>query len=129
MFDAANEVLTKHGSIVRLGQRAFSILRALLKAEGATVTKAALMDAAWPGMAVEESNLTVQMTALRRCLKDGHSGDGWIATVPRSGYRFVRLGHADAKDPVSSAPVVRQTTVAITPFIEPERRSRAGTFC
>jgi TolB-like protein/Flp pilus assembly protein TadD len=47
------------------------------------------MQAAWPGLAVEESNLTVQIAAIRRVLGEEPGGDRWIETLPRRGYRFV----------------------------------------
>ena len=47
------------------------------------------MDAAWPGLAVEEGNLTVQISALRKTLADAPGGGQWIETVARRGYRFV----------------------------------------
>ena len=46
------------------------------------------MEAAWPGLDVEESNLTVQIAALRRAL-DQEGGGRWIETLPRRGYRYV----------------------------------------
>jgi len=48
-----------------------------------------LIDAAWSGLVVEESNLTVQIAALRRVLGVEPGGDKWIETLPRRGYRFV----------------------------------------
>ena len=49
-----------------------------------------LIDAAWPGQAVEDSNLTVQIAALRRVLGEATpGGDRWIETMPRHGYRFI----------------------------------------
>ena len=47
------------------------------------------MEAAWPGLAVEDSNLTVQIAALRRALGEVPGGESWIATLRRRGYRFV----------------------------------------
>jgi DNA-binding winged helix-turn-helix (wHTH) protein len=44
---------------------------------------------AWPNQAVEESNLTVQIAALRRVLGQAPGGDRWIETMPRRGYRFI----------------------------------------
>src|ERR1700692_2098621 len=69
---------------VTLGSRGGALLRVLLEAEGAVVSKDTLIDAAWPGLAIEESNLTVQIAAVRRAI-----GDHWIATVSRRGYRFI----------------------------------------
>ena len=53
------------------------------------VSKDALINAAWSGLAVEESNLTVQIAALRRVLAAEAGGDSWIETLPRRGYRYV----------------------------------------
>ena len=66
----------------------------LLECEGKPVSKDALFDAAWPGLAVEDSNLTVQIAALRRAFGEV-GGSEWIETLPRRGYRYV--GPAVAK--------------------------------
>ena len=50
---------------------------------------AGVIELAWPGLAVEESNLTVQIGALRRVLGEEPGGERWIETLPRRGYRFV----------------------------------------
>src|SRR3954462_1181230 len=72
-----------------LGQRAVALLWLLLAQPGAPVSKDALINAAWPGLAVEESNLTVQIAALRRVLAAEAGGERWIETLPRRGYRYV----------------------------------------
>ena len=59
------------------------MLRTLVERAGAPVSKDALIEAAWPGLAVEESNLTVQIAALRRALGEVPGGEGWIVTLPR----------------------------------------------
>lgn len=82
-LDSARETLEGEGGPAPIGTRGLALLRVLAQAGGAVVSKAALLDAAWPGLAVEESNLTVQIAGLRRCL-----GDHLIATVPRRGYRL-----------------------------------------
>jgi hypothetical protein len=53
------------------------------------VPKAGIIDAAWPGVVVEESNLAVPISALRRVLSQAPGGDSWIETLARRGYRFV----------------------------------------
>src|SRR5262249_21963064 len=68
--------------------RAVALLRILIERAGAPVSKDTLMEAAWPGLAVEESNLTVQIAALRRVLREESGGERWIETLPRRGYRF-----------------------------------------
>jgi DNA-binding winged helix-turn-helix (wHTH) protein len=64
------------------------VLHALLDANGHAVTKAKLIDFAWPGAVVEESNLSVQIASLRKLLGPTPDGGDWIATVARIGYRF-----------------------------------------
>ena len=66
-----------------------ALLRLLLQQAGTPVAKDALIAAAWPGLAVEDSNLTVQVAALRRLFEERADGDGWIETLPRRGYRYV----------------------------------------
>jgi DNA-binding winged helix-turn-helix (wHTH) protein len=56
---------------------------ALAAAAGETVGKTALLDHVWPGLTVEENNLQVHISALRKTL-----GEGWIITVPGRGYRL-----------------------------------------
>jgi len=87
-LDADRGVLTRDGAPVDAGHRAVRLLQALLRAEGRAVTKAELMDAAWSGLVVEESNLSVQVAALRKLLGDSPAGRPWIATIARVGYRF-----------------------------------------
>jgi TolB-like protein len=83
------ETLFRGTEVVALSQRAVALLRTLIDRAGAPVSKDALMEAAWPGLAVEDSNLTVQIAALRRALGEVPGGEGWIATLPRRGYRFI----------------------------------------
>jgi DNA-binding winged helix-turn-helix (wHTH) protein len=92
-----NGTLFRDGELIAIGQRGALLLGALLKDPGQVRTKAELMDAVWPGTAVEESNLSVQIAALRKLLGRGPDGGEWIATVPRVGYRFVgQVGAAAA---------------------------------
>jgi TolB-like protein len=88
-LDADSGVLFRGDAPVALGQRAIALLRLLIERAGTPVSKGALIEAAWPGIAVEESNLTVQIAALRRAFAEEAGGQGWIETMPRRGYRFV----------------------------------------
>jgi DNA-binding winged helix-turn-helix (wHTH) protein len=74
---------------VRLGSRAFDILAALVERAGEVVGKEQLIARAWPQTFVEESNLKIQMSALRRALGDGQRGNRYVLTVPGRGYNFV----------------------------------------
>lgn len=86
--DRRRKILLKDGEAVPLAQKAILLLDALLSADGRVVPKAELMDIAWQGRNVEESNLSVQIAALRKCLGTRSDGTDWIVTVPRVGYRF-----------------------------------------
>ncbi|HVY19673.1 MAG TPA: winged helix-turn-helix domain-containing protein [Bauldia sp.] len=110
-----HSTLLRDGAPVALSARAIALLRALLQAEGEPVTKAALMDAAWPGASVEESNLTVQIAALRKVLGASDSNEDWIATVPRLGYRLMRAP-AQVAAAAPSAPADAKPAVAVLPF-------------
>jgi DNA-binding winged helix-turn-helix (wHTH) protein/TolB-like protein/tetratricopeptide (TPR) repeat protein len=71
-----------------IGRRALDVLCVLLDRQGQLVTKHELMDAAWAGLTVEENNLTVQISALRRLLDRG-AERSCIETIPGRGYRFL----------------------------------------
>jgi TolB-like protein len=87
-LDASRGTLLRDGEPVPLGHRAVSLLQALVCANGEIVTKSELIDAGWPNLVVEESNLSVQIAALRKVLGDIHDGRNPIATIARVGYRF-----------------------------------------
>ena len=72
-----------HGEPAALGSRAFEVLRALLERRERVVSKDELMQLAWPGVVVEENNLSVQVAALRKLL-----GASVITTVAGRGYQF-----------------------------------------
>src|SRR5277367_6584349 len=74
---------------VRLGSRAFDILTALVERAGEVVSKEELIARAWPGTFVEETNLKIQVGALRRALGDGQGGNRYIVNVVGRGYNFV----------------------------------------
>ena len=109
--------LLRDGEPLAVGGRGVRLLEALLKCPGEVVTKADLMDAAWPGTAVEESNLSVQIAFIRKLLGASPDGGEWIATIPRIGYRFV--GVCDAAQPDLTPPEPKappKPTLAVLPF-------------
>ncbi len=88
-LDPDARVLTHDGNPVALGARAVAVLAVLVGRAGEYVPKADIMDAAWPGLVVEEANLAVQISAIRRALAGVHGGEAWVETLARRGYRFV----------------------------------------
>ena len=76
---------------VAISSRGLNILGVLIERAGQVVSKDEIIAAVWPGAVVEESNLTVQISALRRALERGRPNGRCIQTVPRRGYRFAAL--------------------------------------
>lgn len=124
IFDAEHGLLLRDGEPQPLGQRGLKVLQTLLEARGRVVDKATLFELAWPGLVVEESNLSVQIAALRKLLGQAPDGTDWIVTAPRLGYRLVgsvALGEVAAnasRDAVlAEEPVSEQRpSIAVMPF-------------
>jgi TolB-like protein len=120
-LDAATSTLFHRGEATLLGSRGAALLRALLERAEKPVSKDALIEAAWPGLSVEDSNLTVQIAALRRVLEQG-GGANWIETLPRRGYRYVGppAMRADTNAPANAQaealPVPSKPSIAVLPF-------------
>jgi adenylate cyclase len=109
-LDVQGETLFRDTEPVALSKRAVALLGILVERAGALVSKDALIGAAWPGLAVEDSNLTVQIAALRRALGEVPGGDSWIATLPRKGYRFVGPAVTKSEALVPATPTVDAAT-------------------
>ncbi|WP_168791462.1 ATP-binding protein [Paraburkholderia aromaticivorans] len=84
--DLASRELFLDGQPVRIGSRAFDILAVLIGANGALVSKSAMLERVWPDTIVEENNLQVHMSALRKVLGESRN---LIQTVSGRGYRLV----------------------------------------
>src|SRR2546423_12054381 len=88
-FRGAEPRLLEGDQPVRLGSRAFDILATLLQRPGEVIGKDELISLTWPKTFVEDANLKIQISALRRALGDGQGGRRYIATIPGRGYNFV----------------------------------------
>ena len=121
-LDADAEILFRGAEPIVLGRRAVALLRLLLERAGAPVSKDALIEAAWPGLAIEDSNLTVQIAALRRVFDETDGGAGWIETMSRRGYRYVGPAIATGNSPAEAIPgtlplaLPDKPSVAVLPF-------------
>ena len=120
-LDLAGLTLRQAGQVVRVGQRAIHLLAALAEANGETVSKPRLMDRAWPGLFVEEANLSVQVSQLRRLLGRRDDGRDWIVTVPGLGYRF-------ALDRPTAAESAGWPGLVVMPFTHGEGDADMGYF-
>jgi DNA-binding winged helix-turn-helix (wHTH) protein len=104
-LDAKAKILFRGSEPLPVGKRAVSLLRVQVERAGAPVSKDTLIELVWSGLAVEESNLKVQIAALRRALGEVPGGEDWIVTLPRRGYRFVGPAVTKSEAQVSAAPM------------------------
>jgi DNA-binding winged helix-turn-helix (wHTH) protein/TolB-like protein/Flp pilus assembly protein TadD len=88
-LDAGERILARDGEPVTLPAKAFDLLVVLLENNGRLVGKDELYQRVWTDQIVEESNLTVQMSALRKALGERRDNPRYIVTVPGHGYRFI----------------------------------------
>lgn len=88
-IDRARRLAVYAGTHLHLTPKAFDLLVLLARRPDRDISKAELKDALWPGLRVEESNLTQTVFMLRKALRDAGCETEMIATVPRVGYRFV----------------------------------------
>jgi len=111
-------------------RRAIALLRALIERSGAMVSKDPQIKAAWPNQAVEESNLTVQIAALR-VLGETPVGSRWIETMPRRGYRFAGPVFIAEEKGASEAPALGSAASGPmpTPRHNAKRRQLTAMFC
>jgi DNA-binding winged helix-turn-helix (wHTH) protein/Tol biopolymer transport system component len=134
-LDADERVLRREGSPVALPPKAFDVLLVLVSQHGHIVEKEALLKAAWPDAFVEEGNLPVNVSLLRKALGDDRqNGNRYIETVPRRGYRFVadvvqieREATGRAKGANSALPVA-DTPSLEAPALVPARLARKAVL-
>src|SRR5471030_342408 len=113
---ASQRLLLEGDRPVRLGSRAFDILVALLEHPGEVVDKEQLIARAWPQTFVEEANLKIQVSALRRALGDGQGGHRYVVTVPGRGYNFVAAVRREERSRVPLARTSVPSAVHNLPF-------------
>lgn len=82
-LDTAEKVLRRNGAVVSLTPKAVSMLELLVRREGAVVSRSEMIEEVWPDTFVEEANLTVTISMLRKAL-----GESYIRTIPKRGYAF-----------------------------------------
>ena len=88
VLDTAQHVLTRLKEPVPLTKKTYDLLLVLIESKGRMLPKDELIKALWPNSFVEESNLTQQVSALRKVLGEAAGEDRYIVTVPGKGYRF-----------------------------------------
>jgi DNA-binding winged helix-turn-helix (wHTH) protein/Tfp pilus assembly protein PilF/TolB-like protein len=116
-LDEVNRLLTRDGEEIALPARSFDSLLMLVRRHGQLVTKAEMMDAVWAKSFVEESNLTVAISTLRRALNEDPNDRKFIQTVSGRGYRFI--GQVVVEEPGVEAPAVEAVAAASEASVAP----------
>jgi DNA-binding winged helix-turn-helix (wHTH) protein/alpha-beta hydrolase superfamily lysophospholipase len=87
-LDVRERRLSRGGEVIPLRLKVFDTLLVLVENAGRLVTKQELLDRVWPETTVEENNLNHNVSVLRKALGEKATGQQYIETVPRVGYRF-----------------------------------------
>lgn len=129
-LDPGEHLLFREGEPVPITPKSFELLAALVERRGHLMTKEELLGRVWPDSFVEEANLSVKMSELRRVLGEVPGEKQFIETVPRRGYRFVADVAEVRRDEPADEPAVVNDSRAVTTEISPagpieskERRS------
>jgi DNA-binding winged helix-turn-helix (wHTH) protein/Flp pilus assembly protein TadD len=106
-LDARRRLVWRQDALLEVAPRAVDLLAALVAEAGEVVPKEELLRRVWPDTFVEEANLSVNVSILRKALGEQPDGRPWIQTVARRGYRFVGAVREHAEAP---------RTLAVLPF-------------
>jgi len=117
-LDLGLRELRRDGEPVQLQGRALDILCALAAANGEVVGKDDLMARLWPGRIVEEGNIHVHVSALRKTLGDHGDGHSYVVTVPGRGYRLAGLAGSPETAPSAAQGLLKsdKPSIAVLPF-------------
>lgn len=116
-LDGAKRLLLKLGEPVALHSKTFDLLLALVECRGEVMSKDELLEKVWPGQFVEEGNLTVQVSTLRKVFGERAGEHQFIATVPGRGYSFV----ADVEEGTNGEIIVESHSLSRIVVEEEER--------
>jgi DNA-binding winged helix-turn-helix (wHTH) protein/pimeloyl-ACP methyl ester carboxylesterase len=105
-LDVRERRLSRGGEVIPLRLKVFDTLRVLVENSGRLVTKQELLDTVWPETTVEENNLNHNVSVLRKALGEKATGQQYIETVPRVGYRFAAPVEAAVAQTAASAAAI-----------------------
>jgi len=118
-LDLRGRRLLRQDNVIPLGGRALDLLCVLASARGELVSKDRLMAEVWPGLVVEENNLYVHISMIRKALETEVDAKPYVITVPGRGYRFVSAeAPADMRltGTGEGLPLVDMPSIAVLPF-------------
>src|SRR5215469_17184333 len=108
-LDPDTRTLRYGNELVELTPKVFTTLLVLVENRDKVLTKDELLTIIWPNQFVDQSNLSQNISVLRKSLGESESGNKYIATFPGRGYRFVgrvEVKHADRDAPLLDPPLV-----------------------
>src|SRR5215203_571151 len=95
-LDTAHRRLLRNGEALAINAKTFDLLTFLIENNGRLISKDEILEAVWPDQFVEEANLSVQISALRKALGEKKGEPRFLVTIPGKGYKFVAdIGAAD----------------------------------
>src|SRR5215510_388545 len=115
-LDLARRLLLREGEVVSLTSKVFDLLLLLVESSGRVLEKDELMTKLWPDTIVEEANLSVYVSTLRKALGERPGEHRYIATIPGQGYCFV----AEVKECRDGKTELAQEDVGVISQIEKE---------
>lgn len=134
-LNPARRRLMRGADVIQVGSRAMDLLIALVENAGQVLTHRQLLAHAWPGLTVEEANLRVHISALRKILNGGEAQGEYIENLVGRGYCFVAPLHwsgaaaipptAVTVDPVMPAPAAASMLAHVAPSAAPAFPARA----
>ncbi|MCI0337855.1 MAG: protein kinase, partial [Acidobacteria bacterium] len=106
--DVAERLLSRDGEVIDLKPKVFDLLVLFVQNAGRLMEKEQLLQSLWPDTVVEEVNLNVNVSTLRKALGESPAAPQYIETVPKRGYRFIAdvTEHELAPPPVEITPAV-----------------------
>ena len=111
-LEEAQQRLLFNGEPVALKPKILDLLRYLIQSRGQLIAKDDLMREVWPDTIVEENNITVSMSILRKTLGEDRHKPQFIETVPRRGYRFVAQVNEISLEPITTGEIVYAPVLA-----------------
>ena len=126
-IDADERLLKRNGDVISLPPKVIDLLFVLLRSGGRVLTKNELMESVWSDSFVEETNLTHNISILRRVFDEKRSGEKFIETIPRRGYRFIPEVKVGADEDFDLIEVERTNTrVVVNEELEAEDQAKGG---
>lgn len=119
LLDVRRRVLLRDNQVVQLQPKAVDTLIALVEQHGQIISKDELINAVWPDTIVEEGNLTLNISAVRKALGDNSAAPSFIETFPKRGYRFLANVEEQVSDEDEQAPAV--STVPVSKALKENR--------